>query len=105
MYAACVLKEDGELSYSGPTYIAIRSAKHDSSTSQNHALDFERLISLSEFQRVCLNGNGQVKPVVIISVDGGPDENPRFPKTLISAIHTFRKQRLDALFILTYAPG
>ena len=27
--------------YSGPTYIAIRSGKHDSSTAASHALDFE----------------------------------------------------------------
>ncbi|CAF1496897.1 unnamed protein product [Didymodactylos carnosus] len=38
-------------------------------------------------------------------VDGGPDENPCFPKTLLSSIDMFKKHNLDALFILTHAPG
>jgi hypothetical protein len=35
--------------YSGPTYIAIRSGKHLSSTAFSHALDFDKLLSLKEF--------------------------------------------------------
>ncbi|CAF2689575.1 unnamed protein product [Rotaria sp. Silwood2] len=40
-----------------------------------------------------------------ITVDGGPDENSRFPKTLVAAIRKFRKYNLDTLFVLTHAPG
>ena len=36
---------------------------------------------------------------------GGPDENPRFPKTLDAAIQHFKKYNLDALLISTRAPG
>ncbi|CAF3108249.1 unnamed protein product [Rotaria sp. Silwood2] len=105
VYAACILSEDGDLSYSGPTYIGIRSAKHEFSTAESHTLDFDRLICLKEFEEVACDETGQVKPILIITVDGGPDENPRFPKTLVSNIRKFKKYNLDGLFILTHAPG
>ncbi|KAL5505648.1 hypothetical protein EMCRGX_G007114 [Ephydatia muelleri] len=72
VYAAINIKPDclgspESITYSGPTYIAIRS------------------------------------PVIIVVVDGGPDENPRFMKTISVAIHNF-KMNLDALFVCTNAP-
>ena len=36
--------------------------------------------------------------------DGGPDENPRFPKTLDVAVQHFKKHKFDALLISTHAP-
>ncbi|CAF1478065.1 unnamed protein product [Rotaria sp. Silwood1] len=105
VYAACLLSEDGDLGYSGPTYIAIRSAKHEFSSAETHATDFDRLICLKEFENVARDETGQVKPILITTVDGGPDENPRFPKTLVASIRKFKKYNLDALFILTHAPG
>ncbi|CAF4945677.1 unnamed protein product [Rotaria sp. Silwood1] len=105
VYAAYILSKDGDLGYSGPTYIGIRSAKHEFSTADSHALDFDRLICLKEFEEVARGEIGQVKPILIVTVDGGPDENPRFPKTLVSNIRKFKKYNLDALFILTHAPG
>ena len=42
------------VSYSGPTYIAIRSGKHSSSTAYAHALDFKRLLQLHEFDTVTI---------------------------------------------------
>lgn len=66
--------------YSGPTYIAIRSGKHDSSTASSHALDFQTLLELDEFRKFAKTPAGDVKPDVIITVDGGPDENPRYAK-------------------------
>ena len=39
VYSECeVRKEDGSLSYSGNTFIRIRSAKHDTSNAETHAL-------------------------------------------------------------------
>lgn len=64
------------VTYSGPTYVAIRSGKHNSSTAVSHSDDFERLMDLQEFESI-VKHNNEVKPVVIISSDGGPDENPR----------------------------
>ncbi|CAF4260586.1 unnamed protein product [Rotaria sp. Silwood2] len=105
VYAACLLSEEGDLGYSGPTYIAVRSAKHDLSSAESHAIDFDRLVSLKEFEDVARDETGQVKPILIVTVDGGPDENPRFPKTLVANIGKFKKYNLDALFVLTHAPG
>ena len=100
-----MVNENNDVGYSGPTYIAIRSAKHDRSDANSHTNDFDRLIGLKEFEKSARDYTGQVKPIVIITVDGGPDENPRFPKTLIAAIRKFRKYNLDVLFVLTHAPG
>ncbi|CAF4447621.1 unnamed protein product [Rotaria sp. Silwood2] len=105
VYAACLLSENGDLGCSGPTYVAIRSAKHDLSCADSHAIDFERLVCLKEFEKVARDETGQVKPIIIVTVDGGPDENPRFPKTLVASIKKFKKYNLDALFVLTHAPG
>lgn len=64
------------VSYSGPTYVAIRSGKHSSLTAETHHNDFNRLLELETIDDV-MKVDGKIKPVVIISVDGGPDENPR----------------------------
>ena len=103
VYAACLLASNGDVGHSGPTYIAIRSSKHDLSTAETHADDFDRLVCLKEFEKAARNDKGQVKPIVITTVDGGPDENPRFPKTLVASIKKFKKYNLDAFFVLTHA--
>ena len=95
VYAACIIKAPNEyasleISISGPLYIAIRSAKHDGSTSFTHGRDVEYLLELESFQEVAKN-NGVVKPIFMTFVDGGPDENPRFPKTLAVAVHQLKK--------------
>lgn len=65
--------------YSGPTYISIRSGKHSSSTALSHGLDFEKLLTLHEFDDITKSGVDQiVKPILVLTVDGGPDENPRY---------------------------
>jgi len=46
-----------------------------------------------------------VKPVFVFTVDGGPDENPRYQKVIKVAIHHFLQHDLDALFIVANAPG
>lgn len=109
VYAGIDIHKDGfgkveSVSYSGPTYIAIRSGKHSSSTAYTHALDFERLLKIPEFDSITKVGNA-VKPVVILIVDGGPDENPRYQKTIQVAVHHFLKHQLDCIFVATNAPG
>lgn len=104
VYAGCVIK-DGRVTYSGPTSIFIRSGKHDSSSAATHAADFNALLSLDSFKDVARSNAGAVKPIVIITVDGGPDENPRYPKTLNAAYKLFTEHSLDALFIACHAPG
>ena len=46
-----------------------------------------------------------LKPIVVVSVDVGPDENPRFPKTLAYRIQKFKDHNLDILITLCHAPG
>ena len=94
------------VSYSGSTYIAIRSGKHSSSTAMSHGLDFERLLHLKEFEDMTRSGiDPLVKPVFVFTVDGGLDENPRYEKVIKVAIHHFVQHDLDALFIAANAPG
>ena len=54
VYAGIEIKKDGlgkpeAVTYSGPTYIAIRSGKQCSSSAYAHGLDYERLLELEEF--------------------------------------------------------
>ena len=49
--------------------------------------------------------DGSVKPIVIVTVDGGPDENPRFPKTVDSAVELFKKFNMDCMFVASEASG
>ncbi|KAJ8676816.1 hypothetical protein QAD02_012603 [Eretmocerus hayati] len=69
-----------------------------------HALDFTRLLQLESFKDVAKIGD-KVKSVVIINVDGGPDENPRYAKTIASGVCHSLEHDLDALFYVTNAPG
>ncbi|CAF5180757.1 unnamed protein product, partial [Rotaria magnacalcarata] len=71
VYAACMMNDNNDVGYSGPTYIAIRSAKHDRSDANSHTCDFDRLVGLKEFDKSARDYTGQVKPIVIITVDGG----------------------------------
>lgn len=93
------------IGYSGPTFIAIRSGKHSSSTANTHAQDFETLLTLKEFEELVKTKEGFIKPVIIVTVDGGPDENPRYQKVISFAINHFKKHDLDGIFIACNAPG
>lgn len=48
--------------------------------------------------------NNSVKPVFILTVDGGPDENPRYEKVVNVAIHHFAKLNLDVLLLAANSP-
>ena len=60
---------------------------------------YDRLTSLERY--LCKN-NGEAKPLILAAVDGGPDENLRYTKTMIDY---FLIQDLDAFFWATNAPG
>jgi hypothetical protein len=97
--------EKQAVTYSGPTYIAIRSAKHDSSTALSHLEDMNRINHLPAFKSSLFTEDGVSKPIMIITVDGGPDENPRYEKTIHCAKTYFKEHDLDAMFVATNAPG
>ena len=109
VYAACHMKspsskKDAEITYSGPMYISIRSLKHESSTAYTHGSDFDTILSLDAFKDEAFI-EGQVKPIILAFVDGGPDENPRYPKVQEVAIDHFKKYNLDAYIVMTLASG
>jgi len=107
VYAACTInpvKFTDAVSYSGPTYVAIHSMKHDSSNAFTHCRDLERLRSRDSFKPIMCKPGGQVKPIFIVASDGGPDENPRFPKTLQVAVARFITWDLDVYLTGTNAP-
>ena len=65
----------------------------------------KRIRGLDEFRESLFCDDGSSKPVMIITVDGGPDENPRYSKTVMCSIDYFVSCNLDALFVATNAPG
>ena len=91
--------------YSGPTHIGIQSAKHLGSSVYNHLVDMKRTRELPELERSLKNSKNEEKPVMIVTVDGGPDENPRYEKTISCAVDYFNTHDLDAFFLVTNAPG
>ena len=92
------------VTYSGPTYCAIRSAKHTGSSAYHHLQDMKRIRSLHIFDGSFKN-NSEAKPVMIATVDGGPDENRRYTKTIECAIEYFLSQDLDSFFLPTNTPS
>jgi len=85
--------------------VAIRSGKHSSSTAATHAKDFERLLDLEDFSSLLKTPTGELKPVQIFTVDGGPDENPRYHKVINYAVQHFLDHNLHGLFVASNAPG
>jgi hypothetical protein len=101
-----MIDETGLIGYAGPTYISLRSAKHDRITHETHAIDFDRVVQLKEFEKFARDHLGRVKPIVVMNVDTyGLENNTRYTKTLSSAIDKFKKHNLDALIITNQAPG
>ena len=104
VYASCRKNIDGSIGYNGPTFIAIRSGKHDKSSAASHAEDFRFLVNLDEFKLDCLK-DGVLKPMLFVSVDGGPDEAPKNNMTLEAWVEIFKQYDLDIAVIFTHAPS
>ncbi|KAJ6639659.1 hypothetical protein Bhyg_12406 [Pseudolycoriella hygida] len=121
VYGFCEVKPNGggdrsAVGYSGPTFAAIRSSKHSSSTAMSHARDIETIYGKAEFREfthTTTNGVTLPKPVLIfpfpnfsfVNFWGGPDENSRYDKVITMNVHHFVKLDLDALFVACNAPG
>ncbi|CAF1599177.1 unnamed protein product [Rotaria sp. Silwood1] len=106
IYAASVIDDTGLIGYAGPTYVSIRSAKHDRLTHETHAIDIDRLMQLKEFEKFSRDHLGRIKPILVLNVDSNNlENNTRYLKTLSTAIDQFKKYNLDALFIINQAPG
>ena len=88
VYGVCEIDEKGCLTYSGDTFIPVRSGKHDSSTPFTHAYDIRELFKCEQIK---------LKPIVIFMSDGASDEAPRFPKPLQTGVALFKELKLDVL--------
>ena len=91
------------VTYSGLTFVSIRSSKHNNSSALTHIEDLSDMIdkNLDLFE----SDDNDFKPVLIKTVDGGPDENPRFEKNILGACQVKRKYKHDAVIEVTNAPG
>ena len=96
VYGVCKIKENGELSYSGNTFIRIRSGKRDSSSAHTHAYDMKELFESSNLPE---------RPILVLSTDGAQDEAPRYPKPLATAIYFFKHLKLDVFLHGVNAAG
>ncbi|CAG8605912.1 34232_t:CDS:2 [Racocetra persica] len=91
------------VTYSGPTFIRIHSSKHDSSTMYSHRKDFDDLMNEKQLRNYTTTTNEQPKPVVVLLNDSGPDENPRYRKTIQMMIKHFDKYDLDTIIVACFA--
>ncbi|CAF1119590.1 unnamed protein product [Adineta steineri] len=106
VYASCIIDELGAVTNSGPTYVSIRSMKHDRTNIDCEENDFDTIVKLKEFEKTARNHIGEVKPIIIMNVDNiDPANYTRFPKTLYLSIKKFKKYNLDAFILITQAPG
>ena len=96
VYVVYEIKENGELSYSGNTFIRIRSGKHDYSSAHTHAYDIKELFESSNLPE---------GPILVLSIDGAQDEAPRYPKPLATAMYFFKHLKLDVFLHGVNAAG
>ena len=61
------------------------------------------VLELEQFQSIA-NDFNEAKLIAMIFSDGGPDQNPRFPKTLEAPIQHFKKHKFDVLLVTTHDP-
>ena len=96
VYGVCDVNEKGRLTYSGDTFIRIRSGKHDSPTPYMHAHDIRELFKCNLVE---------AKPILIFMSDGVSDEAPRLPKPLQTGVALFKELKLDTLIHGVNAAG
>ncbi|CAG8694169.1 39817_t:CDS:2 [Gigaspora margarita] len=81
------------ITYSGLTFIRIRSGKHNTSTAYTHSKDFDDLMSDERLHNFTTTEDA----------DGGPDENPCYKKTIQVIIEHFIKYDLDTIIVVCFA--
>ncbi|CAG8852584.1 186_t:CDS:1, partial [Gigaspora margarita] len=89
---------------SGQLAIFVRPQWSLGTSSETHMEDLSSLISNAQYTEA-LKVDGCIKPIWVLLVDGGPDENPRHLKNINSYCKFFKKFDLDYLTVRTHAPG
>ena len=88
----------------GQLSIFIRPQYQVGTSSATHMSDLNSLTQDARFDEI-LKTDGQIKPIWILLVDGGPDENSRHMKNIFEYCRMFRAFDLDYLSVRTHAPG
>ena len=86
----------GAISYSGNTFIRVRSCKHDTSGAYVYAYDVRELFQGELVKR---------KPILLMETDGAQDEAPRYRKNLATAFDLFCHLNLDVFSYGVNAAG
>ena len=103
--AGCLKKYGKKVGYSGPTLVSIRSMNRDSSCAVSHMVDFDTFVLYEQFREGAKTSEGQVKPLVFMSMDACHYEVPKNQQTMAAGILHFIVYDLDALFIFAHALG
>ncbi|EXX58145.1 hypothetical protein GLOIN_2v1783204 [Rhizophagus irregularis DAOM 181602=DAOM 197198] len=88
----------------GQLAIFVRRQWSLGTSSLSHMQDLKNLALNPKYSDV-LKTNGEVRPIWVLLVNGGPDEDPRHLKNIKNYCQLFRKFDLDYLTVRTYAPG
>ncbi|CAG8766881.1 554_t:CDS:2, partial [Cetraspora pellucida] len=92
------------VTYSGPTFIKVRSSKHDSSTAYSHGKDFDNLINKRKLHNYITTIDEQSKPIVVLLTDSGPEENSHYKKTVQIMFEHFDIYNLNTIIVACFAP-
>ncbi|PKY60731.1 hypothetical protein RhiirA4_431338 [Rhizophagus irregularis] len=88
----------------GQLAIFVRRQWSLGTSSLTHMQDLESLVLDPQYDDVLKTGR-EIRPIWVLLVDGGPDENPRHLKNIKTYCQLFRKFDLDYLTVRTHAPG
>ena len=90
--------------YSGPTYVAVRSGKHDTSVAWSHGIDILRTFELETF-RSTLYHKDKLKSVIIWESDGAADQQAKSDKIKWIWLFIFKKYDIDYIIHYNSPPG
>jgi hypothetical protein len=83
----------------------VRSQLLDSSTSSAHYADYKSMLENPLSGDLLKSIDGLAKPVLLLSVDGGPDENPRHFKNITQYTKYMHDNDIDYMSVRTHAPN
>jgi hypothetical protein len=89
----------------GDVYVYVRNLKLQRSTAYEHARNQLHLMTVTAPAVFNVPGTDIPKPALLVLLDGGQDENPRFEGQVLSSTVVFLKRRLQFMMVLTRAGG
>eukprot|EP01083_Nonionella_stella_P043785 118176_1 len=92
-------KKSKVLKYCGPTYVAVRSGKHDTTDAFSHGIDMLRTFGLDSFKKV-LYYKGVIKSCIFWESDGANDESVKNDK--MKKVWTYIFKHYDIDYICHY---